>query len=86
MRRMLIKKGPVSVNMSLKELEEKCAGEADWKVIDEGGVLSLPAEELRIMNLPQPDHSGKVDFGRRKEGAGRTIVDYPTVQTVRHIN
>ena len=74
--RLLIKKGPVTVETSLKELEEKHASTSDWKVIDEGGVLSIPDEEFRMINLPQPDHSGKIDFGRRQKGAGRLIKDY----------
>ena len=74
--RVLIKKGPVSVETSLKGLEENLEGKSDWKVIDEGGVLAIPDEEFRMINLPQPDHSGKIDFGRRQKGAGRLIEDY----------
>ena len=80
--RVLIKKGPVSVETSLKELEENFEGKSDWKKIDEGGVLAIPDEEFRMINLPQPDQSGKIDFGRRQEGAGKTIEDYPPAQTV----
>ena len=43
--RVLIKKGPVSVETSLKELEEDYAGKPEWKVIEEGGVLSIPVED-----------------------------------------
>merc|ERR1719264_2228445 len=39
-----------------------------------------------MMYLPKPDRSGKIDFGKRKVGAGRAIEDYPTVQTVQNIN
>ena len=39
--RVLIKKGPVSVETSLKELEEIYAGRANWKKIEDGGVLSV---------------------------------------------
>merc|ERR1719264_908807 len=84
--RVLIKKGPVSVETSLKELEEKLAIKSDWKVIDEGGVLSIPDVEFRMINPPKPDRSGKIDFGKRKVGAGRAIEGYPTVQTVANIN
>ena len=37
---VLIKKGPVSVETSLKELEENYARKPEWKVIEDGGVLS----------------------------------------------
>ena len=86
LRRSLIKKGPVSVETSLKGLEENCESKSEWKVIEKGGVLSIPDEEFRMIDLPQPDRSGNIDYGRRKEGAGRTIEDYPTVQTVKNIN
>ena len=40
--RVLIKKGPTSVSVtSLKELEENCASKPEWKVIEEGGVLTI---------------------------------------------
>ena len=84
--RVLIKKGPVSVETSLKELEENFASKPDWEVIDEGGVLSIPVEEFRMINVPPPDRSGKVDFGKRKRGSGKVIEDYPPVQTVGHLN
>ena len=44
--RVLIKKGPVSKETSLKELEEIYASRATWKVIEDGGVLSVPMEEF----------------------------------------
>ena len=44
--RLLIKKGPVSEETSLKELEENYASKPEWKVIEEGGVLCVPMEEL----------------------------------------
>ena len=50
--KVLIKKGPVSVETSLKELEEIYASKPEWKVIEDGGVLSIPVEEFR-MNDPQ---------------------------------
>ena len=49
--RVLIKKGPVSVLTSLKELEDNYERKPEWKVIEEGGVLSIPVEELRMQNL-----------------------------------
>ena len=42
--RVLIKKGPKSVETSLKELEENYASKPEWKVIENGGVLSVPVE------------------------------------------
>ena len=53
--RVLIKKGPVSVETSLKEVEENYASKPEWKVIEEGGVLSIPVEEFRMINPPKPD-------------------------------
>ena len=47
-KKILIKKGPVSLETSLKELEENYARKPEWKVIEEGGVLSIPVEEFRI--------------------------------------
>ena len=35
LRKVLIKKGPVSVETSLKELEENYASKSNWKVIEE---------------------------------------------------
>ena len=55
--RVLIKKGPVSVETSLKELEENYASKPEWKVIEEGGVLSIPVEEFRMINPPKPDRA-----------------------------
>ena len=39
--RISIKKGPVSVETSLKELEEDYESKPEWRLIKEGGVLSL---------------------------------------------
>ena len=60
--RVLIKKGPVSVDTSLKELEEDYKNKPEWKLIMDGGVLSVPVEEFRMENLPKPDHSGQIGF------------------------
>ena len=38
--RVWIKKGPVSVETSLKELEENYERKPEWKVIKDGGVLT----------------------------------------------
>ena len=39
-----------------------------------------------MLELPQPDRSGNIDFGKRKEGAGKTIEDYPPAQTIGNLN
>ena len=46
--RVLIKQGPVSVDTSLKEIEENYAGKLEWKVIEGGGVLSIPVEDSSL--------------------------------------
>ena len=61
--RVLIKMGPVSEELSLKELEKIYANKPEWKVVEEGGVLSIPVEEFRITN-PQKN------FGKAKKGIG----------------
>ena len=60
--RVLIKNGPVSVETSLKELEEDYESKPEWKLIKEGGVLSVPVEELRMENFPKPNQSGCTPF------------------------
>ena len=51
--RVLIKKGPVSVETSLKELEEKYANKLEWKVIEDGGVLrQYPCGGWKIFLAP----------------------------------
>ena len=80
----LIKKGPVSVETSLKELEENYVSKSEWKVIEGGGVLSIPMEEFRMINLPKPDHSGSVGFGKKK-GGGKQIDSYPVAQTMNNL-
>ena len=64
--RVLIKKGPVSEEKSLKELEENYARKPGWKVIEEGGVLSIPVEEFRMINNLKPDRVGHIAFGKKK--------------------
>ena len=84
--RVLIKKGPVSVETSLKELEEDYESKPEWKLIKEGGVLSVPVEELRMENLPKPDRSGQVVFKEKRGGGGKQIESYPVGQTIDNIN
>merc|ERR1712130_877537 len=84
--RVLIKKGPVSVKMSLKELEENYERKPVWKVIEDGGVLSIPVEELRMEKPPRPDRSGQVVFKEKKGGGGKQIESYSVVQTIENLN
>ena len=84
-KQILIKKGPISVGTSLKELEENYASKPEWKVIEEGGVLSIPVEEFRMINLPKPDRAGKVQFGKKK-GGGHQIESYCVGQTSKNLN
>ena len=84
--RVLIKKGPVSVKTSLKELEDANERKPEWKVIEDGGVLSIPVEELRMENPSRPDHSGQVVFKEKKGGAGKQIENYPVGQTIDNMN
>ena len=85
--KVLVKLGPVSVETSLKELEEKYASKLEWKVIKEGGVLSVPVEEFRMINPPKPDRAGQIHFGRTagQGGGGNKIENYPVGQTVENL-
>ena len=58
-KQVLIKKGPVSVETSLKELEEDYASKSEWKVIADGGVLSISVEEFRMIDPQKPENFGK---------------------------
>ena len=49
--RVLIKRGPVSEETSLSELEEIYARTSAWKKIENGGVLGVPVEEPNLQNL-----------------------------------
>ena len=84
--KILIKKGPVSEETSLKELEEYFANRPEWKVIEDGGVLSIPLEEFRMVDPPKPDRSGLVAFDKKKEGKGTKVEDYTVGQTIEHLN
>ena len=64
--RVLIKKGPVSEETSLKKLEDYFANTPEWKVIEDGPVLSIPLEEFRIIDPPKQDHSGHVAVDKKK--------------------
>ena len=82
--RVLIKKGPVSVETSLKELKEKYERKLAWKVIEEGGVLSIPVEEFRMIIPPKPNHLGHVAFDKKKPRKGTNVEDYTVGQTIEH--
>ena len=69
--RISIKRGPVNVETSLKELEEDYESKPEWKLIKEGGVLSVPVEELRMENPPKPNCSGQVVFEGKRGGKGK---------------
>ena len=84
--RLCIKKGPVSVETSLRELEENYESKAEWKVIEQGGVLSVPVEEFRMINPPKPDRKGNVKFDTKKsERGGRHIENYPVGQSIANL-
>ena len=85
--RLLIKKGPVSEETSLKELEENYAWKPEWKVIEEGGLLCVPVEEFRMINPPKPDRAGNIKFGEKKgRGAKQQIDSYSLAETVQDLN
>ena len=83
---VLIKKGPVSEKTSLQKLEDYFANRPEWKVIEDGGVLSIPMEEFRMIDPPRPDHSGRVRFDKKKGGKGTKVEDYTVGQTMEHLN
>ena len=86
-KRVLIKKGPVSKETSIKELEEIYASTASWKAIEDGGVLSVPLEEFRMMDPPKPNQAtGQVDFGKAKGGKGTKIENYTVGETIGNLN
>ena len=85
--RVLIKRGPNKEETSLKELEENYESKPEWKVIEGGGVLSVPVEEFRMINLPKPDRNGDIEFVEKKgKGAGNQIENYPIAQTISNLN
>ena len=72
---------------SLKEPEDSYRIKPEWKVIDDGGVLSIPVEELRMKNPPRPERaSGRVFFNEKKGGGGMQIEHYPVCQTNENLN
>ena len=61
---VLIKKTPsISVETCLKDLlEEIYKNQLEWHLVENGGVLSVPVEELRMANFPKPDRYGGCEF------------------------
>ena len=85
--KVLVKKGPMSVKTSLKDLEENYASKPEWKVVEDGGLLSIPVEEFRMINPPKPDRAGNVKFAKKKGGgAGNQIDNYPVSQSINSLN
>ena len=85
--RVLIKRGPVSEETSLSELEEIYALTSAWKKIEDGGVLCVPIEELRMAKPPKPNqNSGQFGFQKANVGKGTKIEDYAVVQTIKDLN
>ena len=83
---VLIKKGPsISVETSLKDLEEIYKKQPEWDLVENGGVLSVPVEELRMTSFPKPDLNGIVNFGAKKAGENH-IHNHPVGQTVENLN
>ena len=76
----------MSEETSLKELEEYFAFRPEWKVIKDGGVLSIPLEEFRMVDPPRPNLSGHVAFDKKKEGRGTKVEDHTVGQTIEHLN
>ena len=60
--KVVIKKGPTSEETSLKGLEEFFAIKSGWKVIEDGGVLSIPVVEFRMMDQPKPQDFGMINY------------------------
>ena len=80
--RVLIKRGPKKEETSLKELEENYASKPEWKVIEGGGVLSVPVEEFRMINIPKPDREDKVQL-EEKTGGGAGYHIRKTIQLLK---
>ena len=81
--KILIKRGPVSKETSLKEIEESYASTAAWRKIEDGGILGVPLEEFRMIHPPRPDQkSGQFDFGKGQHGKGAKIENYTVAETI----
>ena len=85
--KILIKKGPISKELSLKEIEDIYSSGASWKQIEEGLVHSVPLEEIRVIDFPKPDRwPGQVEFATTRGGSGTKIENYTVVQTIANLN
>ena len=85
--RVLIKIGSTTKATSLKDLEENYKIQPEWKVIEDGGVLSVPVAEFRMTKLPPPGPSGKVMFPQKTiQGGGKKIDDFPVTETTEKLN
>ena len=82
---VLIKKGPsISVQTSLRDLEDMYKNNLEWDLVDRGGVLSVPVEELRMTNFPKPDRNGSMNFSKKK--GVNLIQNFPVGQTIGNLN
>ena len=79
--RLQMKQG--SEETSLRQLEGTFANTPEWKVIEAGGVLSIPVEELRMLKPPKQDRSGQYVFDQRK--GEKQIDSYCTGRTIRNL-
>ena len=57
--------------MSLIDLESTYKKKPEWKIIEEGGVWSVPVEEFRMQNPPHADARGNIDFEKKKAGESK---------------
>ena len=81
---ILIKKGPMSVEIGLKDLEGIFMEKPEWDLIKSGKVLSVPVEELRMGLLPKADQAGNLNFEKKK---GKHVIEaYPVGQTIENLN
>ena len=80
--RILVKSRQGSTETSLKGLEDLYEKKPEWKIMEEGGLWSVPVEELRMQNPLRPDARGNLDFERRKGGA-KHIEGYSVGETNR---
>ena len=86
--RVVVKTTEETAKTSTEEMKENFAKTAEWKVIEGGGVLSVPVTELRLLNMPGPDRrTGKREFEKHQVRAKTNVIDYYSVdQTERRMN
>ena len=83
--RISIKSRQGSIETSLKNLEDIYKKKPEWEVIEEGGIWSVPVEELRMQNPLRPGARGKLDFEKRRAGE-QQIEGYSVAETIEHLN